>query len=70
MYMSELRKVENKISKLQLLSESDLESELRTLEAEESELDKHLQKLEEEEKLNDNEVLRLQKSKESMQLEE
>lgn len=40
--MKELRKIEDKLTKLSEVSESELEAELKALEAEEEELDKRL----------------------------
>ncbi len=69
-YMKELQKIEKKLGLLNQASDSELEAELRTLEAEEQELDKLLQKQEEEEKSNESEFEKLTKQKESLQHEE
>ena len=62
----EIMKLEVKLAKIQSSDESQLEAELRVLEAEEVELDRELQRLEEDEKKIDFEVKQLVTQKVSL----
>lgn len=69
-YMKEIKKIEDKLTKLSVVDESELEAELKALEAEEAELDKRLSDLDKVEKENQSDYEKLQKAKESLQAEE